>query len=418
MPLKPKRLNRGRRGGVPGYIALAGVLIAALVLGACAHSPRRAPHHTPAHLSHTKPAADAYPNLTTYTGIQGLLFMRLVYTGAHWPSMPGGHRRFLHFVPLTHGRVKNWTWTVLADKSLVPLYRLYRQRSPLRWTVLMRRLRHAIGAVFPAPLPPIHFILHMAPAGGGYAMQCWSFTRRVLRLCYAFPFHRRLGQDDYYWENDMQGVAGFLSHETVNAVLMNNQWGTPYQRTISKDLNSTPGTVEAIASLFSMYFPQRFGALSSDYQGVILPPFLYGLSHAKLTHMSTPLHNFTIGGEIAGLALERAFGGYRAICSNDRQALRTYRALMARLVRNLPRLRALEPEAVRRMSQPFTGLHVQILTAHGVKSVPVDLLNGGPLKPGQSGLGGLVIEDFFNHKDKAHPSKSSRLYREFCGVPT
>jgi len=421
MSLKPKRLIRGRRYGAPGFIVLAGVVIAGLALGACAHPPGRSPHHTPAPPASTKPAAYVYPNLVTYTAIHGLLFVRLITAGAHWPPLPGVHPHHrLHFVALTHGRVKNWRWTVLADKSLVPLYRVYRQRSPLRWSALMRRLRHAIGAVFPAPLPPIHFILRMAPADQGYATACHSFTRRVLRLCYAFPFRHRLGQDDRYWKADMANVSLSLSHETAIAVLANNQWGTPYQRIISKALGSRPGTIEAVATLFGMYFMQRFGALFPQFKWFILPPVLYGSSPARLARISAQFHitsdqlrNLMIGGTIAGLALKQTFGGYRVICSNDYQALRTYRALMARLVRDLPRLRALEPLAVRNMSRPFTGgSQVKVLTAHGVKSVPVKWLNRGPVKQGKAMWGG-VQPVFFD--PKAHSSKSDKIYLELCG---
>ncbi len=424
MSLKSKCLNRGRRGGAPGYIALAGVVVAVLALGACVHLPGRLPHHTPAPRASTKPAAYTYPNLVTYTAIHRLLFVRLITAGAHWSPLPGVHPHHrLYFVALTHGRVKNWRWTVLADKSLIPLYRVYRQRSPLRWSAMMRRLRHAIKAVFPAPLPPIRFILRMAPADQGYATACHSFTRRVLRLCYAFPFRHRLGQDDRYWKADMVNVSLSLSHETAIAVLESNQWGTPYQRTISKALHSTPGTVEAVATLFGMYFMQRFGALFPQFKWFILPPVLYGSSPDRLAHISAQSHitsgqlrNLMIGGEIDGLALKQAFGGYRVICSNDRQALRTYRVLMARLVRDLPRLRALEPVAVRNMSRPFTsGSQVKVLTAHGVKSVSVEWLNGEPVKQGKAMWGG-VQPVFFD--PKAHPSKLSKLYLELCGPST
>ncbi len=416
MSLKPKCLFRGRRGGAPGYIVLTGVLIAALALGACAHLSGQSSHHTPAPPSSSKPAAYAYPDLTTYTGMGGLLFVRLVGTGAYWPPPLGAHPHHgLHFVALTHGRVKNWRWTILADKSLVPLYHRYRQHSPLRWSALMRRLRHSISAVFPAPLPPIHFILRMAPADQGYATECHSFTRRVLQLCYAFPFHRRLGHDDRYWKNDMVNAAGYLSHETAIAVLGNNRWGTPYQRTISKTLYSTPGTVEAIASLFNTYFDP--GSLIPQYKGFILPPVEYGYSPARLARMNGMSRNYLIGAEIAGLALKQAFGGYRVICSNDRQALETYRALMARLVRDLPRLRALESVAVRDMSQPFSGgSQVKILTAHGVKFIPVKILNGGPVKRGRTSGWGGGYSFFSDHK--AHPSKTSRIYLELCGTAT
>lgn len=413
MSLKPKRLIRGRRYGAPSFIVLAGVVIAGLALGACARLPVNP--YPPAQAA-SSPPAYAYPNLITYTGIQGLLFVRLVGTGAYWTPLPGtqAHHR-LHFVVLTHGRVKNWRWTILADKSLVPLYSVYRQRSPLRWSVLMRRLRHAIKAVFPAPLPPIRFILRMAPAEQGYTTDCHSFTRRVLRLCYAFPFHRHLGEHDRYWNNDMGGVSGFLSHETAIAVLDNNQWGTSYQRTISKALGSSPGVTEAIVSLFSMDVLSRFNALNPQYKGFILPPVLYGYSYTRLAHMNVMLRNLTIGEDIAGLTLKQAFGGYHVICLNDRQALRTYRALMARLVRHLPRLRALEPVAIHTMSQPFTGSHVKILTAHGVKSVPVKWLNDSQaVEQGRAGGWGGAYGVFFD--SKAHPSKTSRLYLELCGT--
>ncbi len=415
MSLKPKCLNRGRRSGAPGYIALTGVLLAALALGACAHSPGRSLHHTPAPPASTQPTAYAYPNLTTYTGMQGLLFVRLVTAGAHWSPLPGAHSHHrLHFVALTHGRVKNWRWTVLADKSLVPLYRVYRQRSPMRFLALMKMLRHAISAVFPAPLPPIHFILRMAPATQGYATVCHSFTRRVLELCYAFPFHRRLGQDDSNWNSDMRNASGFLSHETAIAVLANNQWGTPYQRTISKALGSRPGTVEAIASLFDVYFMSRFGSLTPQTKWLIFPLVSYGFSPARQARMSGLLRHLVIGVGVAGLALKQAFGGYRVICLNDHQALGTYRALMARMVRHLPRLRALEPVAVRNMSQPFPGgSQVKVLTAHGVKSVSVKWLNNGPVKPGQAGGWGGAYGIFFD--PKAHPSKSGKIYLELCG---
>jgi len=264
------------------------------------------------------------------------------------------------------------------------------------------------------PLPTIHFILRMAPAEQGYATNCWSFTRRVLQLCYAFPFTSSLGQNDDYWKKDMVSVSSFLSHETAIAVLENNQWGTPYQRTISKALHSTPGTIEAIVSLFNMDLGPG-SSIIPQFEWFILPPVLYGYSPARLASMSAQLRNFMIGGQIAGLALKQTFGGYRVICSNDRKALRSYRVLMARLIRHLPRLRALESTAVRDMSQPFTGgSYVKVLTAHGVKSIPVKWLNDGQaVKQGKTAAWGGVQAVFFNHK--VHLSESSKIYLEPCG---
>ncbi len=325
------------------------------------------------------------------------LFMHWVSTYAHWPPPSGARYRTLHFVQLTHGHVKNWSWTILADKSLVPLYRVYRQRSHLRWFALMTMLYHSAKAVFPSPLPPVHFNLRMVPSDQAYSTHCLSITRRVILLCYAFPFSTHLGKNESYWNADMVIASSYLSHEATLALLMDNRWGNFYQRRISKSLNST--TDEAIATLFNMEFALRFGSLDPQFKGYILPPLKYGLSHVQLTHMNDPDRWATIGSQIAGLTLEQTFGGLRSICMNNPRSLRSYRTLLTRVVRYPARLQALEQTAIRNLQQLFESPRVKIRTVQGVKHISVDILNHKTVKRGKVSLGG-VIGVFLNTKGK------------------
>lgn len=388
---------RGHAAHVPGPCRVMGIIAVSLTLAACTHRPRAPDASTAATPVHS-------PAMLTETGIWGLPLVRLVATGSRWSGAGGkpAPPRDLHFVRIDRSAQANWHWTILSARRLAKPYKRYKtRRGALAWDDMMRRLRAAAAAIFPGPLPPIHFVLRMVPAQRAYATYCRSFTRNVLRLCYAFPFR---GDSRADWAADMGTAFGFLSHETAIAILKSNQWGTAYQRKISAPLDDMSGTTETLATLFSTYFMSRV----PGFTGFILPPVIH---RPGLPRADRSLRNFMLGGEITGLAMQRAYGGYHVVCFNDRQALDRYERLLRHMVRDLTEFEALEPQALRTLRQPYDAPRVTVSTSHGPETVATKRLNGGAVTAGQADWGGI----YGGFQQGQHGSREfERLYARLC----
>ncbi|MDN5864155.1 MAG: hypothetical protein L0I62_02910 [Gammaproteobacteria bacterium] len=391
---------RGCLSGAPFcFIAVIGLLFVG-----CANSAKLA--HTNQKAAYAKFSGGFdYPDLTTGTGMVDFLFWHSMSTSAHWPSQPGTQSQPLQFERVAQGQIDNWQWEIFADKSLVPLYQTYRQSSSLRWATLMNMLRHSAEAVFPSQIPPLHFIIRMAPGDIGYSESCKSDIRKTVTLCYAFPFSLRPGKGYSYWTAGMLYASAYLSHETALALLLLGNVGDSSKQ------------VEALATLFNMIFVLHFGSFDSQFRGFVLPPLRYGLTHSKLNQMGMQRRWYVEGGQIAGLALAGAFGGLRVICGNDQKALQAYRSLLQNLIRNPTRLHKLRAKASRRLYTGIAGTQITVITSAGKKRLPVRLLNHSE-EQNEISLGGtgIVLLSRKNGPIKIsdRPQRNYRVYLEIC----
>ncbi|MHB8425183.1 MAG: hypothetical protein ACYDB9_08535 [Gammaproteobacteria bacterium] len=118
--------NRGRRSGVPFFSRLIAVAGSCLAFSGCATHPT--PHHAWS-------PADTRVSITTATRIINFHVFR--YSNSYASIKPDTPKQIrLHFQMLTRGKSGNWSWTVLADRPLAPLYRVFARTSPLKWSTL------------------------------------------------------------------------------------------------------------------------------------------------------------------------------------------------------------------------------------------------------------------------------------------
>ncbi len=182
----------------------------------------------------------------------------------------------MHFQTLTRGTSENWSWTVLADRPLVPLYRVYARTSPLKWSMLFTLLRKQAVTAFGRDLPALRFTIRMVPRGVRYSRSCLRISIRDIPVCYAFPYPPTLGKRGLVWPKAMVIAASYLSHETALALIENGGLVPP-----APDV----ATEEAQATLFNMYMSWKFINSAPQLHAILLPPMTYGISRSTLSGM-------------------------------------------------------------------------------------------------------------------------------------
>lgn len=345
--------NRGRRSGVPFLRRLTTVAGLCLAFSGCATYPTSS-HHTPSH-------SDTQASITTDTRIINLHIFRLSFSHAAIKPVVSKNIR-LNFQVLTRGKSDNWSWTVLADHPLVPLYRDFARTTPLRWSTLFTLLRKQAGTMFGSDLPAMRFTIRMVPADVSYFKRCIQLSVRDIPVCYAFPYPTNFGKRGLAWPEAMTLAAGYLSHETALALIENGGLVPP-----APDV----ATEEAQATLFNMYFTLQFLTTDPRLHGLLLPPMNYGISRDTLSGMGWADRGYWIGGQMAALALQRPLGGERALCWDDINGLSTYRAVLDRALHQPALLHDLEKEAQRSIHARYSAAVVPIETQNGIRRIPI-----------------------------------------------
>ncbi len=268
----------------------------------------------------------------------------------------------MHFQTLTRGTSENWSWTVLSDRPLVPLYRVYARTSPLKWSMLFTLLRKQAGSAFGSPLPAMRFTIRMVLSGASYFKRCIRISVRDIPVCYAFPYPPTLGKRGLVWPKAMVIAASYLSHETALALIENGGLAPP-----APDV----ATEEAQATLFNMYMSWKFANSAPQLHAILLPPMTYGISRSTLSGMGWADRGYWIGGQMAALAMQRSLGGERALCWGDVNGLSAYRALLYRMLHQPALLHDLEKDAQRSLHVRYSGSVVPIHTQNGIQRIPI-----------------------------------------------
>ena len=345
--------NQGRRNGIPLLSRLIVIAGLCLAFSGCASHPI-SPHHA-------RSRAAARTTITTGTRIINFHILRYNSSSASiQPSIPRQVR--LHFQTLTRGTSENWSWTVLADRPLVPLYRVYARTSPLKWSMLFTLLRKQAGSAFGSPLPALRFTIRMVPSGASYFKRCIRISVRDIPVCYAFPYPTNFGKRGLVWPKAMVIAASYLSHETALALIENGGLVPP-----APDV----ATEEAQATLFNMYMSWKFINSAPQLHAILLPPMTYGISRSTLSGMGWADRGYWIGGQMAALAMQRSLRGERALCWGDVNGLSAYRALLYRTLHQPALLHDLEKDAQRSLHVRYSGSVVPIHTQNGIQRIPI-----------------------------------------------
>lgn len=155
----------------------------------------------------------------------------------------------------------------------------------------------------------------------------------------------------------------------------------------------------------------------SQFRGFVLPPLQYDLTRARLNQTGMQNRWYAEGGQIAGMALAGAFGGFRVICGNDLKAFQTYRSLLSNLIQNPARLHKLKANASRSLYAGIAGTHITVLTAAGSTRLPIRLLNHSAERNVIS-LGGIgmILLDHKNEPIKIsdRTQRNYRVYLKIC----
>ena len=345
----------GRRNGIPWLSRLIVIAGSCLAFSGCASHPI-SPHHA-------RSRAAARTTITTGTRIINFHIFR--YNSSFASIQPGIPRQVrLHFQTLTQGTSENWSWSVLADRPLVPLYRVYARTSPLRWSTWFTLLRKQAVTAFGRDLPALRFTIRMVPRGVRYSRSCLRISIRDIPVCYAFPYPATLGQHGFVWSKAMLIAAAHLSHETALALIEDGELVPP-----APDV----ATEEAQATLFNMYVTWKFVNSAPRLHAILLPPISYGISRTELSSMGWADRGYVIGGQMAALAMQRALGGEHAICRSDINEISTYQALLYRALHQPALIHALEREARRSLPVRYSGAVVPIRTHNGVRRLPIQV---------------------------------------------
>lgn len=378
---------------------------------------------TPGGGPHSKPAAatasaqhEAYPALTTSTGIWSFLFLHWVESTAAWSVPSGRTLKTAGFRVVGRGHVRNWRWEILATKSLAPAYRRYRNSSPLSWASLMRLLRREATAVFGVPLPAVRFTIRMAPAKTGYSEHCNYVVRRTLPLCYAFPFPSRTKGGGAYWARSMMIASDYLSHETALALLMRRRLESHQGFLYFASPRSSLARSEALATLFNMFVGLRFAASDPHFRSLVIAPRRYGLTPMALRRMTVTDKAYIIGGQMAGLALSTSDRRLRVFCQNDRAGLRAYQAVLKNDIAHPVRLARERQSAIASLESGPLPADIRLAAPAGSVSVPAGRLLTKHTGQPSSSLGGVyagAVGSAAGHT----LLRDRHLYRKLCSRP-
>lgn len=305
----------------------------------------------------------------------------------------------LHFRVLTGGRDRNWSWKILADRSLVTDYRQYaRSRLAIKWSQLFALLRKEERRFMDHRLPALRFTVRMVPADHHYSITCSRFS---MHLCYAFPYFHTLKQHEAWWIQGMDIAAMDLAHETTLALEMYGDGGL-----FPSDGHAD--VLEAQASLFNMYFVAYLDnrLLAPAVDAVILPPMQYGM---QLRGESWPDRRMTIGTQMAALALRNAFGGERLLCRGDTNGLRTYREVLYRALHEPRWLASLRKAAQSSLAWPYPDRsHLLLLLPHG-RHIMVPVKDFGWVDGNQASLNAEMWVWSSNYANTAHDLEVDRI---------
>jgi hypothetical protein len=281
-------------------------------------------------------------HVETYTGVTNLFFLYFSLSGAKISVAPAAHRS-INFVPLTRGQLRNWHWKISADVPLVPLYRRMVAQTGFGWQSIFGLLRQDVKTLITKHPPPIHFSIQMVPRMD-YSRQCVRIRFEVRSLCYAFPFPTAdPARNQSAFLRRFMGAISFLAHEVANNFPVS--W------------NYSGAITEARAFLFSnyviylqeramkIYRPASKEELPAHRKEVCLRTHVVHLSKHVFSENPPSVQAEILGGQIAILITEKAFGGNREICAGDRTAVARYQTLVRKVFQHPSILHRLERKA-------------------------------------------------------------------------